>query len=67
MFYCVASLRKLSPGSTQEYVMHAKGQTKGEALKYLYVSGGVIFWFEEISQEDYEILTNSRNKGEFKP
>lgn len=65
MYYCVASMRKLSGNGTQEFVRYAKGITKGNALIELFKSGGIIIWFEELSQDDYELLENARIKGEF--
>lgn len=66
MFYCVASLRKRSPeGAIQEFASSAKGLTKGDTLAEIYKKGAVIIWFEEITQEDYDILENARIRGEF--
>lgn len=65
MFYCVASLRKITGQTISEFIGYAKGKTKGGAIAEVLKTGGVILWFEEISREDYEIIEDAIDRGEF--
>lgn len=57
-------MRRMTGPHTNEFMRLSKGVTRGEALTELLKSGGVIFWFKELSHEDYEIINDAINKGE---